>query len=328
MIGWRTNRRIIVFESDDWGGIRMPDLDTYNNLLSKGLRVYNCPFSKYDSLASEEDLSMLFEVLSGCKDIHGNNALLTANSIMANPDFEKIKSSGFREYHYELFTETLNKYPHHKGSFKLWKEGIEKKLFRPQFHGREHLYVERWMNALRMNLPETMIAFNLQMFGIGTTITSEKRKSYLAAFDIDRPEDVNPVKEYISEGLQIFIELFGYSSKSFVAPNFFWPSWLEKVLFDHGVLFLQTQRNQILPDIDSGKVKKIPHYTGQRNKYGQIYTVRNCIFEPSLYPKVDSLNTCLSHINDAFRWGKPAIISTHRVNFIGSIVKSNRDNNL
>jgi hypothetical protein len=306
----------------------MPDKNTYDILLSKGIRVDNCPFCRYDSLASENDLSELFEVLTSYEDINGNKAVITANSVVANPDFVKIRLSDFREYHYELFTETLTKYPKHSGSFKLWKEGIDKNLFHPQFHGREHLHVARWMNALMLNLPETRMAFDMNLFGISTTITTEKRRSYLAAFDIDEPKDKVRMKEIISEGLQLFNTLFGYSSKSFVAPNFLWPAWLEMDLCDNGVQYLQTQRKQYSPAVDSLKSNTIAHYTGQRNRYDQIYMVRNCQFEPVLDSRNGSLNNCLAQIHDAFRWGKPAIISTHRVNFIGSIVPSNRDRNL
>lgn len=328
MPGWRTKRRIIVFESDDWGSIRMPDRNTYNILLSKGIRVDLCPYNKNDSLASESDLSALFEVLGDFKDIHGNYAVITANSVIVNPNFNKIRLSDFKEYHYELFTETLARYPKHSGSFNLWKEGIEKNLFHPQFHGREHLHVARWMRALRQNLPETRFAFDLNLFGLSTTITSESRKSYLAAFDIDDQENRDQYKRIISEGLQLFNKVFGYSSKSFIAPNYTWPSWLEDDLFNNGVRYIQGQRKQLSPDYKSNSIKRIPHFTGQRNNISQFYLVRNCRFEPSLDTGQDSLRNCLVQIQDAFRWNKPAIISTHRVNFIGSIVQLNRDTNL
>lgn len=31
--GWRTNRKIVVIESDDWGSIRMPSLTILENWL-------------------------------------------------------------------------------------------------------------------------------------------------------------------------------------------------------------------------------------------------------------------------------------------------------
>lgn len=148
--GWRTDRKIVVIESDDWGSIRMASKQTYDSLIQRGIRLDQWSYNKYDSLASESDLSALFDVLCSVKDKNGNHAKITANTIVANPDFDKIKESGYLSYHYEPFTETLKKYPNHSGSFELWKQGMDAKIFRPQFHGREHLNVNRWMKALKI----------------------------------------------------------------------------------------------------------------------------------------------------------------------------------
>jgi hypothetical protein len=40
------------------------------------------------------------------------------------------------------------------------------------------------------------------------------------------------------------------------------------------------------------------------------------------------VNRCLQEIEIAFRWGKPAVINSHRVNFIGSIFPENREKSL
>jgi len=326
--GWKTRRRIIVLESDDWGSIRMPDRATYNILLSKGVRVDKCPFMRIDSLESEEDLSALFDVLNKFRDINGNPPVITANCVMANPDFEKIRDSGYSGYYYELFTDTLQKYPGRSHSFDLWKEGIEKELFFPQFHGREHLNIERWMKALRANLQETRLAFDLKLFGISKAITTENRESYLEAYSFDTIEDFNKINSIIIDGLGLFRNTFGFTSESFIAPNYVWPAIVEENLANEGVRYIQGQRIQFSPDPKTGNVKKLPHYTGQRNRFAQIYTVRNCVFEPSLNETTDCVDECLSQVSSAFRWRKPAIITSHRLNFIGAIEPSNRDRNL
>lgn len=326
--GWRTKRKIVVIESDDWGSIRMPDKDTYNKLIDKGIRVDKCPYNRYDSLAGEDDLNALFEVLYKFRDFKGNHPIVTANCVMANPDFDKIRNSGFNEYHYEIFTETLKKYPRHSQSFEYWKQGIDNKLFYPQFHGREHLNVARWMNALNLHLPETHIAFELKMFGLSTNITCEKRKSYLEAFAADNISEETQINNIIAEGLTLFSNTFGYRSKSIIAPNYVWSSINEEEFYKQGVKYIQGQRKQISKDFTQNRVKLISHHTGDRNIYGQVYTVRNCMFEPSLYGKTNNTHECISHIKSAFTWNKPAIISSHRVNFIGSIELSNRNRNL
>jgi len=317
-----------VIESDDWGSIRMPDKSTYDILLSKGIRVDNCPYNRYDSLASAEDLSALFEILTQFKDINGNYPVITANCLVANPDFVKIRETEFEKYHYELFYHTLSRFPDRSSSFTLWKEGISNNIFRPQFHGREHLNIGRWMKALRQNLPETRLAFDYGLFGISTSITSEKRKSYLAAFDYDDSHDEIILTRIIEDGLTLFKKIFEYESKSFIAPNFTWPSRIEHLLSMHGVKYIQGMRIQKIPAPELAKPGKKRHFMGQTNPNGQIYLIRNCQFEPSLEQINDPVDKCLAQIRDAFLLRKPAIVSIHRVNFIGSIDPINRERNL
>jgi hypothetical protein len=328
ILGWHTKRKIIVIESDDWGSIRMRDYETRNKLKSSGILIDKCPFNKYDSLASEKDLDSLFNVLSDFRDSNSNPPVITANCVLVNPDFEKIRASDFSEYYYETFIETLKKYPNHANSFGLWQQGMESKLFHPEYHGREHLQVSRWMKALQQGLPETMFAFNNKVFGLSSDIVKEKRRSYMAAFDIDVKEDLHNVKYIIADGMSLFIRIFGYHPSSFIAPNYVWPTEIESHLSSLKIKYLKGRTTQISPVPAPGNIKRIRHYTGQTNKWNQIHLIRNCYFEPSFNDCSDPVNKCLDEISRAFKWRKPAIICSHRVNFIGSIEQSNRDNNL
>ena len=122
--GWKTNRKIVVIESDDWGSERTPSLDTYENLIKSGLRVDLCPFSKFDTIESTKDLQDLFTVLSSVKDKNGNPCVFTANFNLANPDFQKIRESEFEKYFYIDYLTTLKKYGD-VGVLPLIKKGIE-----------------------------------------------------------------------------------------------------------------------------------------------------------------------------------------------------------
>jgi hypothetical protein len=55
---------------------------------------------------------------------------------------------------------------------------------------------------------------------------------------------------------------------------------------------------------------------------------RNSLFEPVENQNFDWVSKCLQDIEIAFRWGKPAVISSHRVNYIGSIFENNRTQSL
>jgi len=56
--GWRTHRKIVVIESDDWGSVRMPSRKVYNALKIKGIDLSSgdsLRYNLYDSLATSED---------------------------------------------------------------------------------------------------------------------------------------------------------------------------------------------------------------------------------------------------------------------------------
>lgn len=326
--GWRTQRKIVVIESDDWGSIRMPSKAVYNKLLEHGIPVDKCPYNRYDSLASESDLSKLFGVLHSVEDANNHPAVITANTIIANPDFKKIRDSNFLEYYYELFTDTLGQYPEHEKAFSLWRAGIDSGIFHPQFHGREHLHVNRWMEYLKKGSSETKQAFDLNLFGISTNITSENRGSFLAAHDWEKESDRQFSLNAIEDGLFQFKSLFGYPSLSAISPNYIWNKDIENAMTNNGVRFLQGVAVQGLPEFHRNGKMTIRHHTGQRNQIRQMYLVRNCFFEPSLNSSINWTDRCMSEIRTAFAWKKPAIICSHRVNYIGYIEEENRDTNL
>jgi hypothetical protein len=67
--------------------------------------------------------------------------------------------------------------------------------------------------------------------------------------------------------------------------------------------------------------------SGQKGPGGLIYYTRNCSFEPNGedYKGVDFT---LKQIEAAFRWGKPAIISSHRASYAGGLDPANRSRGL
>lgn len=323
-LGWRTNRRIVVLESDDWGSIRMPSREIYHALLKQGVRVDRCPYCKFDSLARESDLSLLFETLESVTDCTGRPAVLTANTVVANPDFNCIREDNFEHYFFERIDERFVRIKGCQKSLDMWREGREKRLFFMQSHGREHLNVARWMDYLRRGDEETRLAFDLGVFGLSTSIVQTKRKSFLAALDFDDPHDEVHVCEVAKDGLRMFAELFGYRSKSFIAPNYLWGRALEKALAEEGVTCIQGKFRTRF----SGERSRHLRIVGKKTPWGQLNLVRNASFEPTLHPSKDSVDSCLSEIRSAFLWHKPAVISTHRLNYIGALDESNRDTNL
>ncbi len=201
-------------------------------------------------------------------------------------------------------------------------------MIQPQFHAREHLNVSLWLEALQRNHKETRIAFEYGFFGLKTVMPFSKQNNFLAAYwAVDR-KDFEEKIEILKNGLEIFRDKFGFTSESFVACNFIYPEKMEKLLSDFGVQYIQSQRGHLSPNIYTGKKLIKRNFTGHVNEFDQRYIVRNCFFEPSLNPDNNSVYSCLKEIQSAFRWKKPAVISSHRVNYVGGMSIENRDTGL
>ncbi|MDO9551553.1 hypothetical protein [Rhodonellum sp.] len=328
--GWRTNRKIAVIESDDWGSIRMSSRSAYHKLLKDGIPVDESHYTKFDALESNQDLENLFAVLSRFKDKTDRSPVFTGVQIVANPNFDKIKESGFTQYFYEPFNETLNRYDSHDRVLGLYQQGIKNRLMVPVFHGREHLNVQRWMRALKSGNQSILNAFDHQVTGISKGINSIKLPDVQAAFDLDVKDDIVYMESVLKEGLELFELLFGYSSKYFVPTNGPFNNELEVVLKRYGIQYINTAKKQIEP-LGDGQYKTNIRFLGQKNGLGQRYITRNCFFEPSSMeygPNKDWVNDCLGDIEIAFRWNKPAVISSHRVNYIGFLDPKNRERGL
>lgn len=325
---WSTSEKLLIIESDDWGSIRMPSKESFNNLLESGISVQNCPFMKFDCLETEEDFNAIETAFNKIFKETGKRPVITANYIMANPDFNKIREMNFSAYYRKFFFDFLieeNRLYEYQRNLNSLLNG---KFIFPQLHGMEHLNVPLWMEFLREKSNETMTAFNQGVYGISSNITSENRSNYLAALDYgDIAEYDGFMKDSLKESYIAFQQFFGYNSKSFIAPNYVWSRNVEKTLSELGVSYIQSSRNQILPRSCSERFKY--RNTGMRNEFGQIYLVRNCIFEPTtVADKKRHMRACIQQVRNAFLLNKPAIISMHKLNFVGGLNETNRKENL
>lgn len=119
-----------------------------------------------DSLESNVDITSLLEVLYSFKSKSGTDPIFTLNTIVANPDFEKIKEDNFKEYYFEPFTATYGRYPDHDKSCHYLQRGIHDDLIKPQLHGREHINSEKWILLLREGNPQMLEFFDRFMYDL------------------------------------------------------------------------------------------------------------------------------------------------------------------
>ncbi|MEA3462162.1 MAG: polysaccharide (de)acetylase, partial [Bacteroidota bacterium] len=149
---------------------------------------------------------------------------------------------------------------------------------------------------------------------------------YQAAFLMSDATDLDYHKKVIKSGLQLFEKLLGYKAVFFVPPNGMINNSLNEILAEGGIELRYVAKIQH-ESMGSGRYRKRLHYLGQKDKHGIRYIIRNCFFEPS-QDGHDWVDVCLNQIRTAFRLKKPAIIGTHRVNYIGSLNPKNRDTGL
>ncbi len=315
--GAKVKEKLLVIESDDWGAIRMPGKNALAQLKQAGIDLTHSQYAN-DGLETNSDLEALFEMLKKYKDCNGNNPIVTANTIVANPDFEKIKASGFSNYYYVELPELIEKDELSNRIIALYKQGNSEKLFRPQFHGREHLNYSRWLTDL-INGNSTV----LTCFEAGLTSAGNGDYAYMEAYDWSSKDDIETHKEIIKEGLNTFFGLFGYQSKSFIPPCYALDLSLEPFLKKEGITILQGTRNHLQPTGKFEQYEVIKRTFGLQTN-GLFYSVRNVFFEPCITNQNNLIKNAIQQIGMAFLFNKPAVICTHRVNYTGRISEANR----
>lgn len=318
----RIHKKVVVIESDDWGAIRTPSRAALKAFAAQNFELEKSIY-KVDALASSTDLSDLFGLLSSHRNSNGQHPVITANAIMANPDFEKIEASDFKAFHCEPFTQTFQHYPEHENNLAIWHKAEEEGLFIPEYHGREHLNINRWLKRLQSGDKKLRHAFDWQ-----STYSGQADYAFMEAYDWDTPQEVDLHKQILKDGATIFETTFGRKPNAFIAPCYNWDPELEQTISNLGIQWIQGISAQLAPTGTFNEYKPVKHFFGQKNGYGSRYNIRNVYFEPVNNPDVDWTDRAMARIHAAFLMNKPAVISTHRVNYVGFIDPSNRDNGL
>ena len=318
-IGFTTKRKLLVFSVDDYGNVRIGSRQALQNLDKNGLKKQSI-FDQYDALETDEDLLFLFDVLYSVKDIKNRPACFTPFALSGNIDFERIAQNGYQTYFFESLKETFEKLNEVK-TYELIKEGIRNKIYLPQFHGREHLNVALFEKLLVEKNKSLILNIENRSF---SRISDEKGRSlpYTVAFHAQDQQSLEKQKEIIADGVKVFKEVYGYNPINFMPPSAMVSLELNNSLYDNGIRFFDSYRFRNNP---STPLKKQFIYTGKKvNKPHTSYLVRNVVFEPCQNKSIDSVGLALKQIKTAFKMRKPAIVSSHRVNFCGRIDERNR----
>ncbi|MBE0675497.1 MAG: hypothetical protein IH591_12625, partial [Bacteroidales bacterium] len=189
--------------------------------------------------------------------------------------------------------------------------------------------VSLFIEALQKNDPDVHFAFDNEMPGIMSRTGNNPGNYYIEATNYRSVTDKNEKLLIYLEGLDLFEKLFGYRSESIIPPNYIWSPDFSQYVLKKGAWIYQGIRKMREP-LNDGRFKYHNITLGMKNEAGQLYLTRNSLFEPSMgkFGVKDPVNHCLQNIAAAFNMHKPAIISSHRINFAGMLDVSNRDKTL
>jgi len=326
--GWKSNRKLLAFAVDDYGNIRLSSPDAKRKLNHKDIKLKG-RFDQFDALDTKQDYEKLFAVLQSVKDKNNKPAIFTTYALESNVDFdETIKQSTFVPEDLDIAYARLTKEDpaNFDGAYNLLLDGIKQGLLRPQFHGREHLNVSLFNRHLSENNHELLVNLKLKSL---TGIPNHEELPivrFSEAFSFWNKNEIENHKSIIKDGLNRFEKVYGYRSNTFTPPAMLIHPELYSFLENEGIQAIDKPRSHQV-HLGNGIYQKEKNTLGIQKKQNHVTMVRNCMFEPNS-KNIDWVNFTFDQIKAAFFWGKPAIISSHRVNFCGLIDPENRKNGL
>lgn len=330
LLGWRAKGKKIAFAVDDYAAVRVDSPKAWHSLRDTGLDVSR-PMDRLDAVETRQDLEALYEVLSSVGDSRGRPAVFTAYALSANPDFEAIIKQGDC-YCYEsvdrTFARLAAEQPQaYEGAWAAWRQGMEAGLIRPQFHGREHFNVELVEGKLRRRSPDLLA--NLEhrsMAGLGKE-PEMPGVGYSEAFGLSDSASLPRHREILAKGLDLFEEVWGFRSETFTPPAMkLHPSLFE--VAERGGIGSIDKPLRFRRDLGGGQSRLEFNRSGRQRGQNHVTVVRNVVFEPCREMGFEPVSRALEQIAAAFFWGRPAIISSHRVNFVGHLDEANRKRGL
>jgi hypothetical protein len=301
---WRCSEPLVVFESDDWGMKRKE----CTQIVSK----YG-PVSEWANEDSEtiDDLEGLFTVLDQFRGRNDRPPCITANFIVANPDYESIERSGFTKYYDKFIDET------EPGEiFKKYNEGIRRRVFYPQYHGRRHVSATAFVSDLKENPEGARELLKAGCYGASSLLKGQNWRYHSEYLDWGQKKIIpyDEILKDLGESNSFFERHFGYTPKSTIPPHYIFTDETERAWREAGIKFIQGTGYRL---VQSGNEKKIrSQYMGQKSKHGLIYMIRTIKFEPREGRNQGAIEAA-KNVPSLVKSGIPIVIDTHRINYTG-----------
>lgn len=311
--------RVVVLESDDWGSQRVPSAGAREKLKRLGILSDKSAYDR-ESLENTQDLEVLCESLLGFKGSDGRPAIMTCFVNPANPDFFRIKQAEFESYFYEPTRAEHERRGDFKAVSKAWAAGLDNGILAREYHGREHLQVRSWLKALQANDQQCRLAFEYGYYSVKLPNVKKVASGFRAAYLFSDFDEMQELEEVLISGAKLLEEETGTGAQVFCPPNNVFHPQLYPAVRAAGCKYILRHTHNLEPD-GTGDAKDVWGQEGVRES-GLVGYGRNALFEPE---QGFSIDHTMRQVRSAFAWGVPAIISTHRVNYVGGIDQGVRE---
>ena len=303
---WRCAEPVLVIESDDWGLQRRASRER--------LRSFGEPGEWADETAETDgDLHRLFDVLDRHRDATGRPAAFSGNVVVTNPDHDAIARDRYDVYH-EIPISTR------EDLRVAWQEGVERRVFFAELHGRRHFSVEAWLADLRRDVPGARELSSEYRHG-GLSLLEGQNWRYHTEYVSWRTgvePDEKTLAAELKDSLDILERIFGRRPTSTIAPHYIFSSRVEKAWRKAGLRFVQGANYHILRSEDGGHgTASVSHSLGERSPSGLLHLHRFIRFEPRPERPHQGVAAALGSIRWCFDQRIPAVVDTHRINFTG-----------
>lgn len=259
-----------------------------------------------------ERLHELTATLNRYTDSVGRPAVLTADMVLAVPDFQAMARNGFNHYERRSLKDG---FPELTDAFHA---AMATGSFVPQLHGLEHQHGEGLARLARERDTRIQSAVADTDFWDWEQLDSPLQAHYVDGTQLpSTPHPLEEQKNLTQTAFQLFEDTFGFKSLSTVAPCYLWVDDTETAWSEQGARYIQTAGYRCPGRrADGSYIQDIREIRpGYRSSADQIYLVRNAMYEPVDGRKAD---TCIQEIEQAFGQALPATISTHRYNYTRS----------
>ncbi|HHH38763.1 MAG TPA: hypothetical protein ENK50_04200 [Sedimenticola sp.] len=273
----------VLIESDDWG----PGGDCHTTRL-RGLLA----------------------CLARHRDSSGRRAVLTADTVLAVPDIPAIRAARPTRYRRRYLDDAF------PAIHAEMRAGMAAGTLVPQLHGLEHLNGDAFAALYATGDPRVQPAFGDDGWWDWESLDSPLQGHYVDGSRLPTtPLPRERAEAIVNTACDRFERMFGQPSRTTVAPCYLWNDAIEDLWRQHGITAIQTAGYRCTGRDANGHYHQDPPLIrpGERSASGQIYLVRNVMYEP-----VDGRNTPESALDEAMaavRQALPVTLSTHRYNY-------------